>query len=247
MKYFYIFLFFIFACSEEEKRNSLEYKNIRILREKSGVLEIQIKGESGYILDNLNLYIGKEIPKIHYEWKTIGYGVYPFFPFPIRTVNPPVTEKYKGPFSVKTNEPFLADIEEGEYFMTLHSLSNRSFMWESEESKLIYISFGYDSDFYKGSETVNLYSKECNHKVVENFESAYLNVIACPSLKIFRGERTVLEIEIGQKINETRMMRHFLKIFPGIFMLAPFNSIFGYYYLREYKVKLKRANKETTR
>lgn len=239
-----LLIFTFLSCATNETKKDEEQKVEFVSEQKNtGNLLIEFKNKDTISIPNFTLRLSKKNPKN--KWDTIlTTGVLIPVPTDVYAYAVIYNSDFSKKFNLKTNESYTFVLPEGEYYASIDTVQNKDFSFRPMESQLFLFTFGYQSEKYSVRGKIQEYNSNCESYYTGNFDSVTSwNSSACGKIIIKKNKTSRIEVQVSDR-NRTNGFIFFMKTI-GIFFLAPFNNIFGYYNYRNYDVQLFNPDSDT--
>lgn len=239
------FVFAILFCSSEiKKTGSIGSHLLKSVSNESsrGTLKIKIHSEEVKKIRNVRITVSRTRPSLQYATRWILSAPLP--PIPVNLDTIPLADPNPSNFEIFTLEGEREfSIPPGRYYLSMDTLLNESFEWNSEEGQFMYFSIGFRHRYYFDSkemiiDEVTDSDKKCENKRTDYFPIVYsLNIGSCSQLKIKEGKTSVLSVNVGSRYPSSYIV--YIRKAIGLPFLFPFTNQGGYYYQRDYTVSLE--------
>lgn len=243
VKCFIVFAF-LYCSYEIKKRGSVGTHSLKsaLSENSAGTLKIKIRSEEVKKIRNVRITLSKTLPEFQYHTRWILSAPLP--PIPVRLPAIQLADPNPENFEIFTLEGERDfSIQPGRYYLSMDTLLNESFEWNSQEGQFMYFPFGFRDRYYFDSkerimDAVTNYDKKCENKKTDYFPVVYyLNIGSCSQLEIKAGKTSVLSVNAGRRYPSSNIV--YIRKAIGFPFLFPFTNQGGYYYQRDYTVNLE--------
>ncbi len=251
-----IIILFCFSCMNEPlRKETLSFNESveKIDTHEQGIFSIELISEDELLLRNVNVRLSNTIPEI--TRRTV-FQIRPAFRIAVPMleeidndpiVNMDVIKSFK--HELNSNKKVSHVIKEGSYYISLDNIESDSLSFSPIESKLILFMFGYKmfesepTSFFDFKYKYRIAKYE-NHQGCSYRRNSYnldidrtgKEIAECPKISIEKGKETIVRIK-SSSLELNSFDDIFLKIIPGIIILAPFTN-YGYFYHRNYDIEI---------